>query len=99
MRERAPDAREGYALIIPELEAGKSGSSEMIKWLIGKSGPELLPRANAPQLFTMHSDCMADPRIIRGTHVIPSPCSLLIPTDRTETYVSSDNQSLLLTCQ
>lgn len=36
MRERGGDSREGYALIIPEVETGKAGSGEMIKWLIGE---------------------------------------------------------------
>ncbi|KAG9052640.1 hypothetical protein FS842_009468 [Serendipita sp. 407] len=33
-RERSAEPREGYALIIPEVESGKQGSNEMIKWLI-----------------------------------------------------------------
>jgi hypothetical protein len=36
-RDRAVEAREGYALIMPEVEAGKPGSGEMVKWLIGAS--------------------------------------------------------------
>lgn len=32
---RAVEAREGYALIMPEIEVGKPGSGEMVRWLIG----------------------------------------------------------------
>jgi len=37
MRERAAEAREGYAMLIPEVDQGKPGSTEMMRWLIGTS--------------------------------------------------------------
>lgn len=88
MRERAGEAREGYAMLIPEVDQGKPGSAEMVRWLIGTSncsGDLLHAHKCLFQLFTMRLDCMDDRKAIHGIHAIHAPCSLLIHTDHIET--------------
>ena len=60
--------RQGWLLVMPELEPGNTQPSEMLKWLVGKSASiEFFLTAHRVQLYTMRSSSMVDPSHIHGT--------------------------------
>lgn len=73
------DPHEGYILMIPEVEPGRPGSTEMLRWLVGESN-SIFHILFSPlwQLSTTPLNCMDVQRSILGNPVIHARCSLLI---------------------
>lgn len=72
--------REGWILIMPELEGGLSQAAEMLKWVVGALvlwQPLFVFDASFSKGFTTRSACTDDLKLGRGTHASQLPlCSL-----------------------
>jgi len=88
----AMKSREGWLLMMPELEGGLRESAEMLKWVVGESDPIT---AFAPSLISLRQlymtllNCMDVLNPGHGILVIPSPSCLGTQLARIKTYVPS----------
>lgn len=88
---RAVEPREGYALIMPEIEGGKPGSGEMVRWLIGKSSlcsSKLLANKSLFQPYMTPLGCTEDQKATHGIPATRNPCSSRIHTGPIEMFVA-----------